>query len=270
MTQKELADAAGVSYSMVRAVERGARMPGASVLDAIAAALSVDPARLLGDRGHTDSRVHDEIPEISRVIAAYDLPQDGPARPLDELRATVFEAVDWRVGGQYLRIARKMPGLLDLSARLVELMRWAAPSAEDPLLDAAVAYVRTETFFAARAHEPGLRALEQALDTAPQAPGVTTIAVRGALHMRAAVIAGRARREDAAMLHMGEARRCGDAVPERVYYGTAFGPSSARAHEVSLAVSLGGRHLRRALDIANEWAPRAICPPNDDPASTSK
>ncbi|WP_431983170.1 helix-turn-helix domain-containing protein [Streptomyces qinglanensis] len=300
LTQKELADSAGVSYSMVRAIERGARLPGDDVLEALATALRVDPARLLGHRGHTDSRVHDEIPELSRAIAAYDLPEDGPVRSLAELRAAVSEAVDWRIGAQYLRIARKGPGLLeelaraldaargadrlevarllvaayrtadavaykfsyrDLSARLVELMRWAAPAAEDPLLDAAVAYVRTETFFAAQAHEPGLRALETALDAAPRTSGAPEVAARGTLHMRAAVIAGRAGREDTATMHIGEARRCADAVPEKVYYGTAFGPSSVRAHEVSLAVSLGGRHLQRALDIAHEWAP-----PRDLPA----
>ncbi|WP_019360061.1 helix-turn-helix transcriptional regulator [Streptomyces sp. AA1529] len=299
LTQKGLADAAGVSYSTVRAIERGARMPGDDVLDALAAALSVDPARLLGHRGHTDSRVHDEIPALSRVIATYDLPEDGPVRSLDELRAAVSEAVDWRVGAQYLRIARNLPGLLeelaraldgasgadrpevarllvaayrtadavaykfgyqDLSARLVELMRWAAPTAEDPLLDVTVAYVRCETFFAAQAHGPGLRALENALDTAPRTRKDTVTATRGALHMRAAVIAGRARREDAAMLHIGAARRCADAVSEGLYYGTAFGPSSVRVHEVSLAVSLGGQHLQRALDIAHRWAPARDLP----------
>ncbi|MBQ0863372.1 helix-turn-helix domain-containing protein [Streptomyces sp. RK75] len=300
MTQKELADASGVSYSMVRAIERGARMPGEDVLDALADALGVDPGRLLGHRGPTDSRVHDEIPELSRVIAAYDLPEDGPVRPLEELRGAVSKVTDWRVGAQYLRIARTVPGLLDelarafdrangadrpeiarllvsgyrtadavaykfgyrdLSARLVELMRWAAPTAEDPLLDAAVAYVRTETYFAAQAHEPGLRALETALDTAPRTSGAAEVAARGTLHLRAAIVAGHAGREDTAMMHIGEARRCADAVPEAVYYGTAFGPSSVRVHEVSLAVSLGDRHLQRALDIAHEWAP-----PRDLPA----
>ena len=41
-------------------------------------------------------------------------------------------------------------GAHDLSARHVELMRWAVPEADadDPLLTAWVAYARTETFFA--------------------------------------------------------------------------------------------------------------------------
>ncbi|WP_344562571.1 helix-turn-helix transcriptional regulator [Streptomyces axinellae] len=299
MTQLELAAAAGVSYAMVRAVERGARHPSDDVLDAFAGALGVDPSRLLGHRGRTDSRVHDMVPRLSKAIAAYDLPEDGPVRPLHELRGAVAELVNWRVGAQYLRIARTAPLLLeelsralvmdqreetevarllvsayraadavaykfghrDLSARLVELMRWVAPMAVDPLLDAIVAYVRTETFFAARAHGPGLRALEQAVDAAPAPDDVPSKAARGSLHMRAAVISGRAGHADAAVAHLAEAHRLGDEVPEGVYQGTAFGPSSVRIHEVSVAVSLGDTHLRRALDIAHEWTP-----PRDIPA----
>ncbi|MDP4508290.1 hypothetical protein [Nonomuraea turcica] len=49
-------------------------------------------------------------------------------------------------------------GAYDLSARLIDLMRWAAPQADDGILTTAIVYVRTETFFAA--HEHGLRALE--------------------------------------------------------------------------------------------------------------
>lgn len=48
-------------------------------------------------------------------------------------------------------------GAMDLSGRLIELMRWAAPRAEDALLDCTVAYVRTEVHFAASAHTALLR-----------------------------------------------------------------------------------------------------------------
>jgi len=284
---------------MVQAVERGVRLPSDQVLDALATALAVDPSRLLGHRERSDSRVHDEIPALSRAIATYDTPEDGPVRPLPELREDVAQAVNWRVSAQYLRIARHVPALLeelsravhavpekerapvaallvaayraadavaykfghrDLSARLVELMRWAAPAAEDPLLDAAVAYVRTEVFFAARAHDAGLRALETALDTVPRGSDVAARAARGALHMRAAVIAGRAGRAERVTEHLDAARMLGDTVPESLYRGTAFGPASVRVHEVSVAVSLGEQHLQRALDIAHEWAPPASLP----------
>lgn len=284
MTQKELADAADVSYGMIRAVERGSRLPGEGVLSAIAAALEVDPSRLRGERGCSEARVHDELPAISRTIATYDLPDDGPVRPLRDLRAAVSEAVKWRLGAQYLRLANGLPlllaeltralntapaaeradvarllvaayrsadavaykfGALDLSARLIALMCWAAPEANDALVDAAVAYVRTETFFAAGTHEAGLRALEAALDAAPAADRcVAARAARGALHMRAAVVAARGGDPGSATQHLGEARYFSDVVSEGVYEGTAFGPSSVRAHEVSVAVSLGGRYLQ--------------------------
>lgn len=100
-----------------------------------------------------------------------------------------------------------------------------------------------------------MRALEHALDAAPATDEARVQASRGTLHMRAAVIAGRAGDADAATGHLDHARSFADSVPESVYDGTAFGPSSVRAHEVSVAVSLGDRHLQRALNIAQEWSP---------------
>lgn len=78
--------------------------------------------------------------------------------------------------------------------------------------------------------------------------------------MRAAVIAGRAGNAAAADTHLAEARKLGDRVPEAIYQGTAFGADSVRAHEVSVAVSLGHDHVQRALDVASEWKPPADLP----------
>ncbi|MFE2185693.1 helix-turn-helix domain-containing protein [Streptomyces sp. NPDC059455] len=300
MTQQELADAAGVHIGTLRKIERGARGAGDNVMESLAAALGVDPSVLLGSRDRADARVHAAMPSLSAVIAAYEGPEDGPVRQLGELRAAVDEAVTWRLASQYVRIARQLPPLIselirafhlappeepsevasllvaglrtadsvaykygarDLSARLVDLMRWAAPYADNPLLAATVAYVRTETFFAARAHTAGLRTLQTAIDKAPNGRDDAEIAARGALHMRAAVIAGRAGLVEAADQHLAEALRLGDAVPEDVYDGTAFGPDNVRIHEVSVAVSLGRDHVHRALDVVKEWAP-----PHDLPA----
>lgn len=300
MTQADLARVAFVSHATIRAIERGGRSPSDDTLDSIAAALGVDPSRIVTGDTRTDSRVHAAIPAISAAIAAYDVPTDAPERPLPELRDAVAHLMDWRLGAQYARIAKHAPVLLDdvlctlhhstgagrleaaqlvastaraadavafkygyrdLSARLVELMRWAAKQTDDPLTEAAAAYVRTETFFVARAHAAGLRALEQAIDASPPAGGRGASASRGALHMRAAVIAGRAGDADAAATHLQEARQFGDMVPEDEYNGTAFGPDSVRAHEVSVAVSLGQDHVQRALDVAKEWTP-----PKDLPA----
>jgi transcriptional regulator with XRE-family HTH domain len=299
LTQHQLAAAANIHVGTLRKIERGARGVGDNVLEAIAGALGVDPSLLLSDRQQASSRIQQAIPALSAAIAAYDLPDDGPVRPLPELRTAVHDAMGWRLASQYVQIITHVPGLLtelfralhnappagqpemarllvsacrsadavaykfgahDLSARLIELMRWVAPRAEDQLLDAAVAYVRTETFFAAYAHGAGLRALETAVDSAPAPGHVPAVAARGALHMRAAVIAGRAGDADAADTHLAEARRYGDQVPEGIYAGTAFGPSSVRIHEVSVAVSLGSDHVHRALDVAREWAPPVDLP----------
>jgi transcriptional regulator with XRE-family HTH domain len=297
MTQADLARVAFVSVSMIKAIERGVRSPSDGTLDSIAAALGVDPSRIATGNTRTESRVHAAIPAISAAIAPYDIPMNPPKRSLPELHEAACDLVAWRLGAQYARIAKHAPTLLDdalralhhavgtqrqaaarllattaraadavaykfgqhdLSARLIELMRWAAHQTEDPIVEATAAYVRTETFFAAGAHTAGLRALERAIDASPNPVDRDTTASRGALHMRAAVIAARAGNADAAATHLAEARRLGDTLPERDYNGTAFGPDSVRAHEVSVAVSLGHDHVQRALDVASEWTP-----PND-------
>lgn len=299
MTQQDLADAACVALGTIRKIEQGTRGVTDDTLEAIADALGVDLARLRSDRGPADSRVRNALPALSAAIATYDLPEDGPVRPLRELRQAVEDAAEWRLGAQYNRIVRQMPALLaelsrafhaaplqertalaalmvsayrsadaaaykfgahDLSARLVELMRWVSPEAGDPLLTASVAYVRTETFFASRAHAVGLRALEQAIDCAPAPVAAPEFAAKGALHMRAAVIAGRARNADAAGTHLREAGQMARWVKEDVYYGTAFGPNSVRTHEVSVAVSLGDDHVGAALDVARAWKPPTSMP----------
>ncbi|MFI0812000.1 helix-turn-helix domain-containing protein [Streptomyces echinatus] len=299
MTQQDLADAACVALGTIRKIERGERGVTDDTLQAIADALGVDPGRLRHDRGPAHTQARDALPALSASIAAYDCPDDGPVRPIADLRSAVDTAVRWRLGTQYTRIVRDLPDLLaeltralhtapaaehaelarllvsayrsadaaayklgahDLSARLVELMRWAAAEAEDPLLAASVAYVRTETFFAARAHGAGLRALRQAIDAAPAPSTAGARAARGALHMRAAVIAGRAKDADAAQDHLSEATELARSVKEDVYYGTAFGPDSVRIHQVSVAVSLGGDHVSDALTVSHEWKPPTTLP----------
>ncbi len=297
LRQVDLARDAFVSLAMVKAIERGARQPSDATLEAVAAALGVDPTRFLSSFTGTERRVHAALPDVSASIAAYDVPLGPPSRSLDDLQHAVDEAVDWRLGAQYGLIAQHSPALLsdalaafhaatdrrtaarllvsaarsadavaykygarDLSARLIELMRWAAPQAEDPLLTVSVAYVRTEVFFIARAHAAGARALEAAVDTAPAVTDHETAAARGALHMRVAVIAGRAHDADSADEHLREARRLSKGIPEGSYLGTAFGPESVRVHEVSVAVGLGSDHIDRAFTIARKWAPSDALP----------
>ncbi|MCX3064188.1 helix-turn-helix domain-containing protein [Streptomyces beihaiensis] len=297
LRQVDLARAAFLSIATIRAIEQGSRHPSDSALEAIAAALGVDATRLLSTFTGTERRVHAALPRISASLAAYDVPMEPPARSLDELREAVDEAVNWRLSAQYGALAQQAPELLsdalatfhaaadrrdaarllvsvgrsvdavaykygahDLSARLIELMRWAAPHADDELLSSTVAYVRTETFFTARAHRAGKLALEAAIDAAPPPTDPNSTAALGTLHMRAAVIAGRDQDADSAQTHLADARRLSEATDEGTYLGTAFGPESVLIHELSVAVGLGHDHIDDAFRIARRWAPSDALP----------
>ncbi|WP_329447865.1 helix-turn-helix domain-containing protein [Streptomyces sp. NBC_01426] len=294
MTQRDLAVAAHLSLGMIRHIEQGTRAPGPSALESIAAVLGVDPARLDAGFAGTAHRVHAMLPSISAVIAGYGIRLAPPARRREELRREVGTAVAQRLAAQYGLIAGTAPALLrdtlallhysageqredaarlvvaaarcadavaykygahDLSARLIDVMRWAAVEADDAVLWASVAYTSAETYLAAHAYRVGLAALEQALEASAAPVTSAAAAARGALFMRTAVMAARAGAAEAAYAHLERARVLASGLAEGIYLGTAFGPSSVRIHEVAVAVSLGQDHVGRALDVARAWKP---------------
>jgi hypothetical protein len=110
----------------------------------------------------------------------------------------------------------------------------------------AVAYVRTETFFATDDLETAARSLIQAVDHIPAKSlgSPRGAATYGSLHMRAAVVAARMGEAGSARDHLAEAKLMADRVPEGVYYGTAFGPDSVKIHDVAVNVDLGTRRRR--------------------------
>lgn len=245
-----------------------------------------------------DDAVHAAIPRVRRALDSIDLPDDGPTRSFAELAAEVAGMIEHRLQARYVEMAWRLPGLiselarahadarhggrdtamlltlafraadgvaykfgyLDLSARIIDLMRVSALAAEDPLLVAAVAYVRTETFFATGDLASASRLLMAAADdlSADLGASASSAAAFGALHMRAAVVAGRAGKPDAAWDHLGEAHRAARQVPEGVYFGTAFGPASVRIHELAVAVELGDSPA--AVERAASWHPPGHLP----------
>lgn len=292
LTQAELAARARISLSLLKKIEQRVRPVTPEVVHSLAEALDVDPDRLTSRVTARAGAVHSVIPDLRRAIDSYDLPDDGPIRPLDELHRAVGRSVEWRVTSRYSRLARPLPGLLpelsravhqytghdreqvagllaqayraadgiaykygylDLSARLVELMRWAAGRTADHLLIASTAYVRTETFFATGNLDAALRTLETAASVLRADASVAERATLGSLHMRAAVVAGRSSDSEAARDHLHEAHALAEHVPEGVYCGTAFGPASVRIHEVAVAVELGD--AARAIRHAAGWSP---------------
>jgi transcriptional regulator with XRE-family HTH domain len=238
------------------------------------------------------------ISELRRLADLYDVPDDGIVRPVDELGRDIEQVIDWRLNSDYQQLTGVLPhllpeltramladhghereqvagflvqgwraadavasklGLFDLSARLIHVMGWAAGWAgEDGLSLAATSYVRAETFLTNGELQAGHLMLERAAARLSPGNSKPAMAQYGALHMRAALTAGRAGMRDQAADHLQEAWSMAKLVDEGIWEGTAFGPASVRIHEVSTAVDLDTP--QEALAAAADWAPPPTLP----------
>ncbi|OXM43152.1 helix-turn-helix transcriptional regulator [Amycolatopsis alba] len=243
------------------------------------------------------SLVHNDIPQLRRVLDTRDQPVDGPIRPLHELTLAVRAVVGLRLQSDYAVLAAAVVDLLpelhravltapsgleaeyagllarvyraadaiadkhgyyDLSARIIDLMKDAAQLSGDDLLVGSAAYVRGEVFFASEDLEAGRLMLTTAADRIDVNASETAAATYGTLHMRAAVMAARAGRALRARDHIEEAQQAARQVDEGVHLGTAFGPPSVRIHWLALSVELGD--VGAALRLASGWAPPTRMP----------
>jgi transcriptional regulator with XRE-family HTH domain len=98
LTGRQLAARAAVSYSLLTKVETGQVPASPTFVAAVAQALHVSRADLLGQPYRSSDRqldaVHDLVPDIRRELIAYRLPptDDEPVLSLPELRAHVGDA----------------------------------------------------------------------------------------------------------------------------------------------------------------------------------
>jgi tetratricopeptide (TPR) repeat protein len=241
--------------------------------------------------------IQEHIPVLRRMLDLYDFPQDGPVAPLPELRNHTSQLVRLRLNSEYAILAVKLQdmipaltralftyrshtraevasllvqayraadaiadkfGLVDLSARTISVIDWAARQADSSTTVAISAYVRGETFFNNQQFSPGRKILEIAAEELQLGVSSGESAAYGALHMRAAVLAARAGEAEQARDHLRAAHGAAQLVEEGIYGGTAFGPSSVRIHEVSLALSLDDP--TGALAAAAGWEPADSLP----------
>jgi transcriptional regulator with XRE-family HTH domain len=115
-TQAQLAARAKVSASLLSKVEVGDRPASHALLAACARALRVPVERLSGQPytdTHHDERVHRDIDALRAVLRRYDLPDEVPLRPLEEIAADVVVLARLRAAANYGKLAARLPALLE-------------------------------------------------------------------------------------------------------------------------------------------------------------
>jgi hypothetical protein len=297
LTQSELARQASISLSLLRKSERGSRSltPGVrSALDAVLIPVA-GPADSGAGTERVTAALPSLREVMDTYDIPPDLPY--AMRPVAELSRMTCSATVWRLSSQYAKLAGILPGLItdltatalnsagheqeqafallalayraadaiadkhgrhDMSGRATELIRWAAARSGDPGLEMMSTYVRAELFFSGQHARSGLRIIDSATAAAPSASDVALLAMRGALCMRAAVLAARAGMPDEAGDRMAEAQAIARQVPDGIYHGTAFGPGSVHVHQLALAVEVGD--VARAIQLAGQWEPPRALP----------
>jgi transcriptional regulator with XRE-family HTH domain len=132
-------------------------------------------------------------------------------------------------------------GYLDLAGIATERARWAASRSGDPLWAVIAEFYRSLLLLFSGAYDTGLRAVDRAYaatEDLSAAPDV--FAVRGALHLRAALLSARASDRDTAESRLAEARALAQLVDEASpnYYDAAFRPSNVDIHSVAVPLEL--------------------------------
>lgn len=152
-------------------------------------------------------------------------------------------------------------GYPDLATVALDRIAAAAPHADGPDLTALHAYLRAQTVLASGRYDVGMRVVDRALgdlaDVEMRRPQAAD-ALRGSLHLRAAVLAGRAEDRDLADARLAEARSLALRTGELQDYGVTWGPLNVEVHAVAIASELEdyGRAIRLAesVRIPPGWA----------------
>ena len=184
------------------------------------------------DRRTKHAEVIQVLPDVLRHLhrAVLDLPSAKRPAAHDVLAAAYSYAV----------VALYRLGHLDLSHLADERARAAAACGDDRLRAAVAEWNHSLILMFDGAYPAGLRCIDRAdalVDLARPTPAVP--AVRGALRLRAAIIAARASNSDLADEHLTVARSLAvDGQDEANFYGTKFGVPNVSIHHVAVPVEL--------------------------------
>jgi transcriptional regulator with XRE-family HTH domain len=131
LTQRQLAERASVSYSLLTKVESGVAGATPALIGAVARALRVDVPRITGQpyeesRGQA-GRLHQSVDALRRSVDTYDLPpEDITPRQYAALAADVRRISALGQNAKFVQIGDELPGLLDEISAAIH----AAPGSE--------------------------------------------------------------------------------------------------------------------------------------------
>ncbi len=178
--------------------------------------------------------VTERIPTVLRRLHCT-----ADALPAGEQRERAYSMLTLAYG-KTLATLYKL-GYLDLAGIATERARWAASQSGDPLWSVIADFYRSLLLLFSGAYRVGLRVIDRAyarVEDLPPAPEIH--AVRGALHLRAALLCARASDRAGAEARLSEARSLARWVDETSpnYYDTAFRPSNVDIHSVAVPLEL--------------------------------
>lgn len=144
-------------------------------------------------------------------------------------------------------------GYIDLATVALDRLAWTAPRTEEPGLVAMYSFLRAQTTLASGRYDVGIRVVDRALRDLDGQDGRRPLgidAMRGMLHLRAAVIAGRAKDRDHAEARLAEARELARETGELPDYGVTWGPTNVEVHAVAMATEMDEFGL--AIELAKD------------------
>ncbi|WP_173019476.1 helix-turn-helix domain-containing protein [Streptomyces alkaliphilus] len=222
-------------------------LPGEDIEARGPAAIRADVARLDATRLRGEYMpIGVEVPGlIDELLVVVDRAPEGQER----------EAA-YRALADAYRLARSFVGKLgftDLGLLALDRMQQTIPHAGDPHLHTAVAYYRSEYFLHHGFPEIALREIGQvegALDEPVRRGDPQAASVRGALHLKSAVLHSRTGKPGAAgevATRIEEARQLAARLPGPDPYGLIFDPTNVELHAASTQLDLG--EVGRAVEM---------------------
>ncbi|WP_406401967.1 helix-turn-helix domain-containing protein [Streptomyces sp. NBC_00879] len=144
-------------------------------------------------------------------------------------------------------------GYIDLATVALDRLAWTAPRADEPGLAAMHAYLRAQTTMSSGRYDIGVRVIDRALQDldgqdARHPAGID--AMRGVMHLRVAVIAGRMKDREHADARLAEARVIARRTGELPDFGVTWGPVNVGVHAVAIASEMDEFGL--AVELAED------------------